>query len=127
LGQRLRAARSRFARGKWLDGLRRRPVLERLEQLQLLASAPLAFDNSNYYVAVNGTNLMANDWDPDGGTFSAWETHRAMYPEGVFLPRSRGLPVLRLPPGTVPRDAPAVERIGPSTLMGRPRPQRMER
>jgi hypothetical protein len=55
--------------------LRRRPVLERLEQLQLLAGAPLAFDDSNYYVAVNGTrngtNLMANDWDPDGGTISA--------------------------------------------------------
>ena len=68
-------ARSRGARRKWLDGLRRRPVLERLVQLQLLASVPLAFDDSNYYVAVNGTlngtNLMANDWDPDGGTFSA--------------------------------------------------------
>jgi hypothetical protein len=51
-----------------LDGLRRRPVLERLEELQLLASAPLAFDDSNCYVTVNGTlngaNLMANDWDP---------------------------------------------------------------
>jgi hypothetical protein len=35
----------------------------------------LAFDDPNYYVAVNGTlngaNLMANDWDPDGGTLSA--------------------------------------------------------
>jgi len=56
-----------------------------------------------------------------------WETHRARYPEGVFLPRSRGLPVLRLPPVTVPRDAPAVERIGPSTVMDSPRPQPMER
>jgi hypothetical protein len=39
--KRLRAARARSARRKWLDALRRRPVLE------------------------------ANDWDPDGGTFSA--------------------------------------------------------
>jgi len=45
-----------------------------------------------------------------------------MYTEGVFLPRSRGLPVLRLPPVAVPRDALAVERIGPSTRMGPPRP-----
>ena len=30
------------------------------------------------------------------------ETRRPVYPEGVFLPRSRGLPVLRLPPVFAP-------------------------
>jgi hypothetical protein len=43
-----------------------------------------------------------------------WTTRRAIYPEGVFLPRSRGLPVFRLPPGpshaTCMRSRPSAHR-----------------
>jgi hypothetical protein len=43
-------------------------------------------------------------------------TRRATYPEGIFLPRSRGLPVFRLPPGTaIPQRDHAVERNGMPT------------